>query len=123
MKVNKRDTAEPTQLYVLTLEQWLEEGLKRFGRDANRWKFVCPSCGHIASVADWRNSGALEGAVAFSCVGRWMSLGKAAERAAFRRAGGPCNYAGGGLIGLNPVQVMKDGVIHRLFEFAKGEKT
>ncbi len=37
----------------------------------------------------------------------------------FKKAGGPCNYAGGGLIGLNPVQVIGDsGRITRMFAFA-----
>lgn len=54
------------------------EGQRRFGTDPLEWQFVCPSCGHVASVKDWKTAGAPEGAVAFSCVGRYTGDGKAA---------------------------------------------
>lgn len=84
------------------LEAWQAEAARLFGPDPMLWRFVCPSCGHEASVADWKNAGAPSSAAAFSCVGRWTGAGDATE---FKRAGGPCNYAGGGLIRLNPVQI------------------
>jgi hypothetical protein len=77
------------------------------------WRFECPSCGHVASVKDWKSVGATEGEVAFSCVGRHIQGSKKmCERP------GPCNYAGGGLIGLNPVSVyVGDGKVTRVFAF------
>jgi hypothetical protein len=37
----------------------------------------------------------------------------------FKNTGGPCTYAGGGLFGLNPVEVvMPDGRSNRVFDFA-----
>ena len=84
---------------------WLAEGVRLFGRDVKRWRFVCPICEHIASVADWEalNTGA--GAIAYSCIGRFLPR-PAKVRDAFRQDGpGPCNYAGGGLFRLNPVRV------------------
>lgn len=82
-------------------EDWEAEARRRFGENAMDWKFVCPSCGHIASVADWKAAGATEGEVAFSCVGRHIE----ASQQMCRRPG-PCNYAGGGLIRLNPVKII-----------------
>jgi hypothetical protein len=93
-------------------EEWEAEGARRFGPDRMTWKFVCPSCGHVASAADWRNAGAPSGAVAFSCVGRWL---KNPKRMGERP--GPCNYAGGGLFAINPLDV--DGL--RVFDFAPSE--
>lgn len=84
----------------MTLEEWQAEGSRRFGPDPMKWKFVCPSCGHVASVQDWRDAGAGESAVAFSCVGRWLK--GAGEIGGKKR---PCNYAGGGLFKLNPVKI------------------
>lgn len=82
---------------------WAAEGERRFGKDHLGWRFVCPACGHVAAVRDWQEAGAPEGAIAFSCVGRYLPT----AREAFDRSGpGPCNYAGGGLIGLNPVVVL-----------------
>ena len=102
-----------------THADWKIEAVKRFGADPMNWRFVCPSCGHIASVADWKALGAPESAVAFSCVGRYMDIGKSAADAAFNRKGGPCNYTGGGFFKLNPVVIiMKDGMEISAFDFA-----
>jgi hypothetical protein len=101
---------------------WVAEGERRFGPDRMEWKFVCPACGHIARTADWKEAGAPEGAVAFSCVGRWLP--NSGPGRAFATANvlpsKPCDYAGGGLFGLNPLLVEDlDGKSHRLFAFAK----
>jgi hypothetical protein len=98
----------------MTKAEWIEEGKKRFGPDIMKWKFVCPSCGFIASVEDWKKAGASSGEVAFSCIGRRITP----ERDAFDKSKpGPCNYAGGGLFRLNPLEV--DGV--KYFNFAEAE--
>lgn len=97
-----------------THEEWQAEARRRFGDDPLQWRFVCPSCGHVASVQDWKDAGAQEGHVAFSCVGRWLPNPKQmGERP------GPCNYAGGGLFRLNPVEVvMPGGKVRQAFAFA-----
>jgi hypothetical protein len=101
----------------MTHEEWKAKGRELFGDDALTWRFVCPSCNHVATVADWRDAGATEGGVAFSCIGRWTNAG---GDKAFRGKGGPCNYAGGGLFKLNPITVvMPDGVERDVFAFAE----
>lgn len=103
----------------MTHEEWKAEARRRFGDSPDEWRFVCPCCGHVARVRDWREAGADEGAIAFSCVGRWRN---APAREAFGTGPGPCNYAGGGLIRLNPVRVVdEDGREHEVFAFAEGE--
>ncbi len=92
-------------------EEWFAEAKRRFGPDSSKWAFRCPSCGHVATVQDWRDAGAAEGNIAFSCVGRWSP--NPVEM--FAKGGGPCNYAGGGFFKLNPVEV--DG--ENYFEFAE----
>lgn len=99
----------------LVSAEWLAEGERRFGKDQFAWRFVCPSCGHIASVSDYKAAGAPEGAVAFSCVGRWLPNPKDA----FSGAGGPCNYAGGGLFRVNPIILVTPAGESNLFEFAE----
>lgn len=97
----------------MTKAEWLARGRELFGDDMSRWRFVCPSCGHVATVRDWRHSGAGETAIAFSCVGRWLS--KCVEMG---ERPGPCNYAGGGLFRLNPVCIVEpDGREHNVFAF------
>jgi len=100
----------------MTREAWETEGRRRFGDDNREWLFACPCCGHIASAHDYKRAGAPEGAVAFSCVGRWAG----AKREAFGDGPGPCNYAGGGLLGMNPITITNgEGVvIGKVFAFA-----
>lgn len=110
-----------------TLEAWSAKGDELFGADFMKWKFVCPVCGHIATVQDWKGAGAPAQSAAFSCVGRWA--GANPQTAKERTLGpnglqgkGPCNYAGGGLFQLNPVAVIDpDGVTRRVFAFAEPE--
>lgn len=95
-------------------EQWEAQAIERFGTDTMAWRFVCPSCGHVAAVKDWRDAGASEKEVAFSCVGRHLPN----PVDAFHKPG-PCNYAGGGLFRINPMHVrMKDGHLTTIFDFA-----
>lgn len=102
----------------MTEQEWRDEAVRRFGPDEMQWRFVCPSCGHVASVQDWKDVGATEGEVAFSCVGRHMENAKQ-----MCQRPGPCNYAGGGLIGLNPVSITReDGKETRVFAFAEPVK-
>lgn len=93
---------EPAKMPVpMTVDEWRAEALRLFGPDEMKWRFKCPACGHEASVQDWKDAGASSKQVAFSCVGRHMED----PRDAFSRGPGPCNYAGGGLFGLNPMKV------------------
>jgi len=106
----------------VTHEEWEKQAKEIFGDDYMGWAFKCPVCGHVATVKDYKEAGATEGAVGFSCVGRWLDksedafdvpVGETAQR-------GPCNYAGGGLIRLNPVTVIfPDGKEMQVMEFAK----
>lgn len=103
---------------TIALAAWRDEGRRRFGIDSRRWQFKCPSCGHVARKQDWEDAGAPPGAVAFSCIGRYTGDAEAAKAAAFKRAGGPCNYTSGGLFDIAKVHVVDDdGVAHSMFEF------
>jgi len=97
----------------LTHEEWFAEGTRRFGSDQLQWRFVCPSCGHVASVLDWKDAGSSSANVGFSCVGRWIPGSKE-----MGQRPGPCNYAGGGLFRINPVVVVSMGKETAMFAFA-----
>ncbi len=98
-------------------EEWRNEGKQLFGEDTRKWKFVCPSCNHVQSVQDYFDAGAPEGAISFSCVGRWTGAG---GEKAFNKAGGPCNYTSGGLFNISPRMVKRteDGMETPAFDFA-----
>lgn len=89
----------------MTQDEWRAQATALFGPDPMDWKFVCPSCCHVASVRDWKDAGATEGEVAFSCIGRHAKDTDAADKKTFRKQGGPCTYAGGGLFRINPVVI------------------
>ena len=102
----------------MTLAEWIAEGVTKFGPDRTKWVFVCPSCGHLATQMDWLEAGAPPNTVAFSCIGRYLP-DAGAEQRTFKQNGGPCNYAGGGLLRLNPTLIsMPDGAQVNLFAFA-----
>src|SRR5688572_28259233 len=104
------------EIRVLTSEEWIAEGQKLFGDDQMQSKFVCPACGHVQSVQDYKDAGAPLTAAGYSCVGRWMQN----SREAFGSEGGagPCNYAGGGLFRIAPIKI-GDGYY---FDFARPEE-
>lgn len=108
----------PDEPKMITIDKksWETEGIKRYGKDQMQWKFRCPSCGKIQTTSDYKEAGAPETAVAFSCVGRWN--GSTGVMCKGDELG--CNYAGGGLIGLNPIKVTFPGTSrqHDIFDFA-----
>lgn len=103
----------------LTFEQWRQEGVERFGSDEEKWAFVCPSCGHVQKVGDFRpfkDAGAHPDSAMGVCIGRYDGHG---DVKLFTRPG-PCNYTSGGLFNLNPVTVTRpDGKDVLVFEFAQ----
>ena len=96
----------------MSIDEWNKAGEKLFGEDRMRWRFKCPSCGWVARTQDYRDAGAPAGAVGFSCIGRYLDQ-EPANMFDKPRIPRPCNYAGGGLIGLNPIDV---------YEIQEGEK-
>jgi len=102
---------------VYTREEWLAESVRRFGEDVNNWRFICPSCGYIARVKEWRDLDA-HNSTAISCIGRYTN--PPSKQTIFSKTGGPCNYAGYGLFKLNPIKVVTkedDGSEHDSFAF------
>jgi len=104
----------------MTAEQWRAEATARFGPEPLGWKFRCPSCGNVQSLADFQAlrmtlSEAIRHAY-FSCIGRYdghgdvdMCSGKS-----------PCNYTLGGLFPLEHVVVIDESGNERLaFPFAE----
>ena len=108
-------TNAPKPIRTMTKGEWFAEGERLFGPDVMKWRFRCPCCDHVASVQDYQDAAAPEGTVAYSCIGRYAGL----NREAFDQGVGPCNYAGGGLIGMHRLEVIEIPRIGRpCFEFA-----
>lgn len=105
---------------------WMAEGEKRFGPDISNWRFVCPACKHVQSVADfkpYKEKGAEADDARFNCIGRFSGANPNAGLSGTGKEKGPCNYTSGGLFDLRPVVVKtSDGPI-RTFAFAEPEAT
>lgn len=101
---------------TLKRADWIRAAEDRYGGDPLQWRFSCPVCRHVASVQDWKDAKAPDGAVAFSCIGRYLPA--AASHAFGGSPKSPCDYAGGGLFRLNPIHVVdQDGREHEVFDF------
>jgi len=110
------------EIVTMTLHEWKQEAERRFGKDPDKWKFVCPVCGNIQSPEDfkpYKDKGATPESCTNSCLGRYSG-----GRDAFSKGEGPCNYTAYGLIQLSPIRVIcpeNDEPIH-CFAFAEPEK-
>jgi len=102
----------------ITHAEWIAEAERKFGKDAMKWAFKCPSCGHVMTVADYKAAGATEGQVGFNCIGRHAG-GEDVVEIFEKDKGQGCNYTQGGFFTLAPVIVEHDGVDSPVFEFAQ----
>lgn len=102
-----------------TLEQWQQEGTRRFGEDKMNWKFVCPACGRITSVKEMVEAGAEPDDAVQKCMGRINGKGGPWGK----DTGDGCNWAAYGLfkcMGKGAV-VLKEGREVDVFQFAPME--
>jgi hypothetical protein len=98
---------------------WIKEAEAKFGGDAHKWAFKCPSCGHVATIAQYKAAGANESQVGFNCIGRHAG-GEDVVEIFQPDKGQGCNYTQGGLFTLSRTMViMPDGRELPVFDFAK----
>ena len=89
---------------TITKTQWTQaelvaEATARFGDDALKWSFRCPSCGDDATAQDFTNAGADPNRVGQECVGRSLGALKGAPTKDGRnRDGRGCDWAAYGLL-------------------------
>lgn len=100
----------------MTKAEWLEKGKKLFGEDMGKWRFVCPGCGNVQTIEDFRphkDKGATPESVRQECIGRYTG----GRSWFFDNKGQPCDYAGYGLINICPIMVVDDKGEHWCFAF------
>ena len=106
---------------TMTKEEWLAKGRELFGENFEEWKFICPGCGHVQTIADFRqykDQGATPNSATCECIGRYAG-GKSWTDKNPRKTGGPCDYAGYGLLRISPVHVVDGGKKTHSFAFAE----
>ncbi len=104
----------------MTYAEWRAEGIRRFGENTDKWRFVCPSCGNVASIGDFKpyaGAGAQPNSATCECIGRYTGATDAFLGEKCR----PCNYAGYGLFRMSPVIVQHEGEEIHSFAFAEVE--
>lgn len=107
---------------VMTQEEWLAEGKKRFGENFMCWKFRCPMCGHVASVREFMEAGAKDPNCAYQeCIGRYTGKGSPVKGDS-----SGCNWAAYGFFripnGKGIIVIAKDGIGTECFPFADGSE-
>jgi len=102
-----------------TREEWTAEGVRRFGENLMHWKFVCPVCEHVQTVADFKkfkDRGATPDDARQNCIGRFMPPDQ--RRGPSNPDGQPCDYTAYGLLRLAPIVVVgEDGTEQFAFAF------
>lgn len=93
-----------------THQEWIDEAVKRFGKDPKQWKFVCPSCNTVQTINDFLEAGIdhndIEPYIAFSCIGRFTDTKG-------------CNWTLGGLLKIHKVEVIMKDLNRPTFAFAE----
>jgi hypothetical protein len=101
-----------------TVSEWQDEGKRRFGSDFEEWKFVCPNCGRVTAVKEFKPFGAEPSDAYQNCIGRFNGKGGGGKDTA-----NGCDWAAYGLfgtLGLGAV-VRHDGGDVQVFDFAEKE--
>jgi hypothetical protein len=60
----------PDDTDAVDADTWRAEAAEKFGDDPAGWRFTCPACGNVASVADHQAAGSDAHGAATTCLGR-----------------------------------------------------
>lgn len=104
----------------LTHAEWVAAAKERYAT-SDDVAFVCPVCKHRQTYREVRalcvDDQRASQFAGFSCIGRLLPREQTSD--AFSSQPGPCSYAGGGLLRINPIAVVfDDGRESRFFDFA-----
>jgi hypothetical protein len=113
-------------------EEWIKQGVELFGLQSERWRFICPSCGHVQTLQDFLSLGMhrrqAEQIVGFSCIGSWQTMHKIQQASGYPDIvefmepdqGLGCRYHGGKTPNISPITlVIEEGRCERpTFGFA-----
>jgi len=93
-------------------QQWLDRAVELFGPDPKEWRFRCPACRGVQSIAQVLRDNRsfvmddVKGWIYYSCSGRYTKSG--------------CDWTLGGLMRIHRLEVVEpDGSVVPVFEFAE----
>lgn len=88
-----------------------------FGADEKQWKWRCPNCGHVQSIADFlelKKLGIIKAEtdvgtlVYYSCIGRFDTRIPEKDVGTLSDKKSPCNYTNGGLFCLTNIFIVNE---------------
>ena len=103
---------EGKQYKTYTELEWNQRGVKLFGEDRLNWKFVCPICGNIQSVEDFRqyqDKGATPASAYKVCIGRYSGGRSAFGYKKKDENKTPCDYISSGFFRIGDTVIREDG--------------
>lgn len=113
---------EAKGMNTYTLDEWRSKLRDSFGTQARDFKFVCPACGKVTSVAEFVEAGLSEddacNAAYQECIGRYTGAGSPEKDKQ------PCNWAAYGLFGTlgnGAIVVTPEGKRIEVFAIAETE--
>ena len=89
-----------------SVDAWRQEGIRLFGKDASKWKFICPSCDRVFSVKEFLDVGGDSNAIGEECISRYNNESK-------------CCWCAYGLFDICDDHIMYNGKRHPVFSFAE----
>lgn len=101
-----------------TLQEWKDEQKKRFKDNLLDVAFVCPACGKVSTLREFKEAGATPDDSYQNCIGRFTGKGSPNQS-----DGTGCNWAAYGLfgcLGKGDVVVTPDGNEVEVFQLAPG---
>jgi hypothetical protein len=113
--ISELSETQGQKITEMTKDEWYARGTELFGAGYLDWRFVCPACGHIASVRDfkqYKDQGANPNSATCECIGRYDG-----HESVVMGTAKPCNYTGYGLFDLCPVRVMDGDKVIKCFAF------
>ena len=102
------------------MKEWQEEAVRRFGKDPEDWKFICPACGRVNTGEEFKEAGAEPDDMYCNCIGRFNGHMVPASKS----KGHGCDWAAYGLFGTmgkGVIVVKPDGKEFEVFDFAPAE--
>lgn len=106
---------------TITEAEWRAEGVRLFGDDVFRWRFVCPGCGGVQCAEDFREFTNNANAAYRECLGRYLP--RALTRSWMNdkpRPGVRCDYAAFGFLKITRTIVTANDITEPVFEFDLG---
>jgi hypothetical protein len=103
-----------------TLDEWKAKGEKLFGKDLLDWKFVCPACGRVTAIQEFKDLDVDPNQAPQICIGRVNGKGMSGWTGKKKDNSDGCDWAAFGLfgtLGKGEVVVAEAGTETEVFKF------